>query len=285
MRRCSTKRRSAWLCRQRLPVRLVEAPVSEDRIRIEVDGAVATMTVARPEKLNAFDIDMLKALSAACDNVEMMREVRVLILTGEGKAFSAGGDIKAWGGMDAAAFGHDWVRFGHRVFERLATLRMPVIAALNGHALGGGLELAAAADIRIAESQIKIGLPETSLGMVPGWSGTQRLVTRFGAQIVRRMVLGGEMFSAETAKAEGLVDAVVETGTVMQAARDYAARVAKRGPAALEISKLMIACADGEDKGAAVEALGSILVAKTGDLREGVAAFTEKREAQFKGEW
>lgn len=259
--------------------------MTEGRIRIDVEGAVATMTVARPEKLNAFDIDMLKALASACDEVESDRSVRVVILTGEGKAFSAGGDIKAWGGMDAPAFGHDWVRFGHRVFERLATLRMPVVAALNGHALGGGLELAAAADIRLAEAQIKIGLPETSLGMVPGWSGTQRLVSRFGAQIIRRMVLGGEMFTAEAALKEGLVDAVVETGTVLAAARDYAARVAKRGPAALEISKLMIASANGEDNGAAVEALGSILVAKTGDLKEGVAAFTEKREAQFKGEW
>ncbi|MDK1491042.1 enoyl-CoA hydratase/isomerase family protein [Sinorhizobium sp. 7-81] len=259
--------------------------MADERIRIEVEGAVAIMTASRPEKLNAFDIDMLKALAAACDAVEADRNVRVAILTGEGKAFSAGGDIKAWGGMDAAEFGHDWVRFGHRVFERLATLRMPVIAALNGHALGGGLELAATADIRIAERQVKIGLPETSLGMVPGWSGTQRLVSRFGAQIVRRMVLGGEMFSAEEARAEGLVDAVVETGTVMQAARDYAARIASRGPAALEISKLMIASANGEDNGAAVEALGSILVAKTGDLKEGVAAFSEKREARFKGEW
>ncbi|WP_429814502.1 enoyl-CoA hydratase/isomerase family protein [Ensifer sp. B1-9] len=259
--------------------------MAEGRIRIEVDGAIATMTVARPEKLNAFDIDMLKALASACDMVEADRNVRVVILTGEGKAFSAGGDIKAWAGMDAPAFGHDWVRFGHRVFERLATLRMPVIAALNGHALGGGLELAAAADIRLAEAQIKIGLPETSLGMVPGWSGTQRLVSRFGAQIVRRMVLGGEMFTAEAALSEGLVDAVVETGTALAAARDYAARVASRGPAALEISKLMIASANGEDNGAAVEALGSILVAKTGDLKEGVAAFSEKREAQFKGEW
>lgn len=187
--------------------------------------------------------------------------------------------------MDPAAFGHGWVRFGHRVFERLATLRMPVIAALNGHALGGGLELAAAADIRIAEAQVKIGMPETSLGMVPGWSGTQRLVARFGAQVVRRMVLGGEMFSAEQAKAEGLVDLVVETGLVMQAARDYAARIAARGPAALETAKLMIAAANGEDNGAAVEALGSILVAKTGDVKEGVAAFGEKREARFKGEW
>lgn len=259
--------------------------MADERIRLDFDGPIATLTVSRPEKLNAFDIYMLRALSAACDTVEAKRDVRVIILTGEGKAFSAGGDIKAWGGMEPASFGHDWVRFGHRVFERLATLRMPVVAALNGHALGGGLELAAAADIRLAEKHVKIGLPETSLGMVPGWSGTQRLVARFGAQIVRRMVLGGEMFTAAQAEAEGLVDAVVETGTVMHAALDYGRRIASRGPAALEISKLMIASASGEDKGAAVEALGSILVAKTGDLKEGVAAFSEKREACFKGEW
>jgi enoyl-CoA hydratase len=259
--------------------------MSDERIRIEIEGAVAVLTIARPEKLNAFDIDMLKALSAACDTVEADANVRVVILTGEGKAFSAGGDIKAWGAMSPNEFGHQWVRFGHRVFERLATLRMPVIAAINGHTLGGGLELAAAADIRIAEIQVKIGLPETSLGMVPGWSGTQRLVKRFGAQVVRRMVLGGEMFSADEARHLGLVDAVAGTGTVMSMAKDYAHRIAKRGPAALEICKLMIASANGEDNGTAVEALGSILAAKTGDMKEGVAAFADKRPAEFKGEW
>lgn len=259
--------------------------MADERIKIEIEGAVAILTVARPEKLNVFDIDMLKALSAACDTVEADTSIRVVILTGEGKAFSAGGDIKAWGAMRPNEFGHQWVRFGHRVFEWLATLRMPVIAAINGHALGGGLELAAAADIRIAETQVKIGLPETSLGMVPGWSGTQRLVKRFGAQVVRRMVLGGEMFTADEARALGLVDAVVATGTVLDAAKDYAERVARRGPAALEICKLMIASANGEDNGTAVEALGSILAAKTGDMKEGVAAFTGKRPAEFKGEW
>jgi enoyl-CoA hydratase len=259
--------------------------MAEKTVRVEIEGGVAVMTVSRPDKVNAFDLDMLKALDSACDAVETNGDVRVAILTGEGKSFSAGGDIKAWAGMSPAEFGHQWVRYGHRVFERLATLRMPVIAALNGHALGGGLELAACADIRIAESQIRIGLPETGLGMVPGWSGTQRLVKRFGAQIVRRMVLGGEMFSAEDGRQNGLVDHVVESGTALAEARTYAARVAGRGPAAVEISKLMIAVANGEDNGAGVEALGSILVAKTGDLKEGVAAFSEKRPAAFKGEW
>ena len=250
-----------------------------------VDRHTAVLTVSRPEKLNALDLDMLKALGEAADEVEANAAVRVAIITGEGKGFSAGGDIKAWGGMRPEEFGHSWVRHGHRIFERLATLRVPLVAALNGHALGGGLELAGVADFRIAEEHIKIGLPETGLGMVPGWSGTQRLVKRFGAQVVRRMALGGEIFTAEQGLSLGIVDAVAPTGRGVDAAKDYAARIASRGPAALEVAKLMIACANDEDNGTAVEALGSILVAKTSDLKEGVAAFSQKRPAVFKGEW
>uniref|UniRef100_UPI00261825B5 enoyl-CoA hydratase/isomerase family protein n=1 Tax=uncultured Rhizobium sp. TaxID=155567 RepID=UPI00261825B5 len=148
-------------------------------VRIDIEEHVAILTVSRPEKRNALDLDMLKALTDAADEVEANGQIRAAVLTGEGKGFSAGGDIKAWGGMRPEEFGHAWVRHGHRVFERLATLRMPLIAAINGDALGGGLELAGIADIRIAEEQIRLGLPETGLGMVPGWSGTQRLVKRF----------------------------------------------------------------------------------------------------------
>ncbi|OWO90115.1 enoyl-CoA hydratase [Rhizobium esperanzae] len=254
-------------------------------VKVDIEGHVAMLTMSRPEKLNALDLDMLKALAEAADAVEANPNVRAAVLTGEGKGFSAGGDIKAWGGMQPQEFGHAWVRHGHRIFERLATLRVPLVAALNGHALGGGLELAGVADIRLAEEHIKIGLPETGLGMVPGWSGTQRLVRRFGAQTVRRMALGGEIFTAEEARLLGIVDAVVPTGNSLAAARDYAERIAARGPAAVEIVKLMIASANGEDNGTAVEALGSILAATTGDLKEGVASFSEKRPATFKGEW
>ncbi len=259
--------------------------MSDDRIQVSADGSIAIITIARPEKLNAFDIGMLKALAAACDAVEINREVRVVIVTGAGKAFSAGGDIKAWGAMAANEFGHEWVRFGHRVFERLAGLRMPVIAAMNGHALGGGLELAACADIRIAESHIRIGMPETGLGMVPGWSGTQRLVLRFGAQNVRKMVLGGAIFSAGHAAGLGIVDHLAPSGSSLAKAVEIAGTIAARSPVALEISKLMIAVSSGEDNGVAVEALGSMLAAKTGDRAEGVSAFTAKRPAAFRGEW
>lgn len=254
-------------------------------IRLSIDGHVAVITVCRPDKLNALDLAMLKALEAACVGIETDSSVRAVILTGEGKAFSAGGDVSAWADLPPEGFGRDWVRVGHKVFDRVARLRVPVIAALNGHALGGGLELAGAADFRIAQPGIRIGLPETSLGMVPGWSGTQRLVRRFGAQAVRRMVLGGEIVSAEEALALGIVDQLAEQGGALAAAHAYAGTILSRGPAAIEIAKLMISAAENEDREAAVETLGSILVAKTGDLHEGVSAFGAKRAAQFRGEW
>ena len=127
---------------------------------------------------------------------------------GDARLFRAGGDIAAWSGWSPEAFGTHWVRDGHAAFDALARLRQPLIAVLNGHALGGGLELAACADLRIAEAHVKLGQPETGLGIIPGWSGTQRAVRRFGAQTVRRMALFGEVFSAEQALALGLVDQV-----------------------------------------------------------------------------
>ncbi len=160
-------------------------------VELVVEGPVAHLTLKRAEKLNALDRAMIDALGDATRVIESSSEVRVAILSGEGKAFCAGGDIAAWGGLPPLEMWRDWTRAGHRVFEGLARLRVPLIAAMTGHAFGGGLELAAVADIRIAESGIKLGLPETGLGMAPGWSGTQRLVRRFGSSVVRRMALGG----------------------------------------------------------------------------------------------
>jgi enoyl-CoA hydratase len=257
--------------------------MSDDRVHLAFDGPIARITLKRADKLNALDRGMIAALAQAVEAIEAAQDVRVAILSGEGKAFCAGGDIAAWSGLPALAMWRDWTRAGHRAFEALARLRAPLVVALTGHAFGGGLELAATADIRIAEEGIKLGLPETGLGMAPGWSGTQRLVRRFGAQVVRRMALGGQMFDAREALALGLVDEVVAPGEALRRAAAIAGDIAARGPIAVQIVKSMINAAEGEDSDAPIEALAGALTATTQDLDEGVAAFRAKRPAKFEG--
>ncbi len=258
------------------------ADTGDKRIRLEVEAHVAVLTIARPEKLNALDYEMVLALERAAHLIEAMREVRVAIMTGEGgKSFCAGGDIEAWSKWAPEDFGMAWVRHGHRAFDALARLRQPLIAALNGHTLGGGLELAATADFRIAESHVKLGSPETGLGIIPGWSGTQRSVRRFGSQTVRRMALLGEVFTAEEGLRLGLVDQVVAKGASLQAARDMAARIAARGPSATQATKMLINAAEGEETERPLEALAGSVAAGSADLKEGVAAFRDKRKPEF----
>jgi len=250
-------------------------------VTFEQNSAIGTITLRRPEKFNALDIPMLQAFATALDEAEAADAVRVVLVAGEGKGFCAGGDVEAWSAMNAADFQVRWVRLGHRVFDRLARLRQPTIAVLSGHALGGGLELAAAADFRVAERHIKLGLPENSIGVVPGWSGTQRAVRRFGSQAVRRMAIGGEILIADQALTLGVVDRVVDTGSGLIDATAWATVIAERGPLATEATKMMIAIAEGEDVFAAAEALASGFVASTSDLKAGVEAFRSKQNAIF----
>jgi len=252
-------------------------------VETSLQGPIARIVLRRPDKLNALDRDMVDALGEAARAIEASREVRAAVLFGEGKAFCVGGDIAAWGGLPALDMWRDWTRAGHRAFEALARLRVPLIAALTGHAFGGGLELAAVADIRIAERGIKLGLPESGLGMAPGWSGTQRLVRRFGASVVRRMALTGRLFSAEEGGALGLVDEVTAIGEGLTRAESLAADIAARGPLAVQIVKAMVNAAEGEDKDAPIEGLAGALTAMTDDLFEGVAAFKAKRAPHFAG--
>lgn len=256
----------------------------ERPVHFEQDGAIATLTLSRPAKLNALDEAMMAELAALCHRIDRDDGIRVVILTGEGgKAFSAGGDISGWSGKTALEFGRFWVREGHAVFDALARLRQPVITVLNGHALGGGLELAAVADLRIAESHAKLGLPEAGLGIIPGWSGTQRAVRRFGASVIRRMALFGEMLEAQAALEAGIVDIVVPTGEGMAEAKRLAASVCARAPVATEMTKMLINAAEGEERERVLEALAGMFAASTEDLAEGVAAFRDKRKPDFSG--
>ena len=257
--------------------------MTDSRVRLTIEAPIAWLTLRRPDKLNALDRGMIVALAEAAEAIEESREVRVAILSGEGKAFCAGGDIAAWSDLPPLEMWRDWTRLGHRAFEALARLRVPLIAALTGHAFGGGLELAATADIRIAEQGVKLGLPETGLAMAPGWSGTQRLVRRFGAQPVRRMALGGRMFEVDEALSLGLIDKIAAVGEGLARAEALARVIAARGPVAVQIVKSMINAAEGEDSDAPIEALAGALTATTRDLGEGVAAFNEKRPPKFEG--
>ena len=257
--------------------------IGDKRIHLDVEDHLALITIARPEKLNALDYEMVLALELAAHLIDGMQSIRAAIITGEGeKSFCAGGDIEAWSKWSPENFGLAWVRHGHRAFDALARLRQPLIAALNGHTLGGGLELAATADFRIAESHVKLGSPETGLGIIPGWSGTQRTVRRFGAQVVRRMALLGETYTAEQAVALSIVDHVVPKGEGLTAAKQMAAQLAARGPLATSVTKMLINAAEGEEVERPLEALAGLAVAGGSELQQGIEAFREKRKPEFK---
>lgn len=258
------------------------ADTGDGRIRLEIEDKLALITIARADKLNALDYAMVLALERAALLIEAEVSVRAAIITGEGgKSFCAGGDIEAWSALSPEDFGLAWVRHGHRAFDALARLRVPLVAALNGHTLGGGLELAATADFRVAEVHVKLGSPETGLGVIPGWSGTQRTVRRFGSQAVRRMALLGEVFTAEQGLALGLVDSVVPQGQSLIAAGEMAEKLIARGPLATQATKMLINAAEGEEAERPLEALAGAVASASKDLKTGISAFRNKTRPQF----
>ena len=256
--------------------------MSEGRVTLKRDEAVARITLDRPDKLNALTPAMLAALRETVDRIESDYGIRAVVLGATGdRAFCVGADIEAWADAGPLDMWRHWVRDGHAVFDRMARMRPPLIAAIERPALGGGLELAATADLRIAGADAAFGLPEADLGTAPGWSGTQRLVRTIGPAPVKLMALAGERLDALAAERAGVVHRVVPAGTALDAALEMAARIAARGPVAVQLTKQLINAAVGEDTAATLEALASGVAAGTEDVREGVASFREKRAPAF----
>ena len=251
-------------------------------VRLHIAGPVAELRLDNPARLNCFTVEMLGQLAGHLEGIEGRPEVRAVVLTAEGdRAFCSGADINAWGGLSPAEFARSWVRGGHRIFDRLAGLAKPTVAALNGHAFGGGLELAAACDIRVIAPAATVALPEAGVGVVPGWSGSQRLARLLPEGMVKEMALFGRRIGADRLLACGFVAEVAEDARA--AALAIATSAATLSPRATEIAKAMIHAGRGEDRAALVEALGSAAIATSDDRQEGVAAFRAKRKADFPG--
>jgi enoyl-CoA hydratase len=252
-------------------------------IQVEVERAVATVTVDRPDAMNALDVTTLTELRDRLAELKDDEHVRAVVLTGAGdRAFIAGADIKAMSAMDVAA-ARSWGELGHNVARRLETMPKPTIAAINGFALGGGCELAAACDIRYASSRTKLGQPEINLGIIPGWGGTQRLARLCGLGFANELILTGRLVEADEALSRGLVDGVHDP--VLDKALETARLLATKSPVAIAAAKRALNHALQGDHGANLELEYTEFAGlfASDDAKEGLTAFVEKREPTFTG--
>ena len=248
-----------------------------------LEDGVLTLTISRPEALNALNRQVIDALAAAIEAAQNNAEVRVIVLTGAGeKAFVAGADIKEFADFNQSQ-GEDLARRGQRnLFDRIEQSRKPVVAAINGFALGGGLELAMAAHVRIASTNARMGLPEVSLGVIPGYGGTQRLAQIVGKGKAMEMVLTGGMIPADDALQCGLVNQVGEPELLLETAQILASKMAKNAPTSLAAAlDSVLAGYSREGFEVEIERFGKCFT--TDDFKEGTTAFLEKRKPNFPG--
>ena len=256
--------------------------MTEACVTLTYDGAVACVRLENERKLNALTPEMLNDLIRICDEVEARPDIRAVILTGAGeRAFCCGADINAWADLPPFDFARTWVRAGHRVFDRLARLSLPVIAAINAHAFGGGLELVCACDLRVMRPSAQLALPESGVGIVPGWSGTQRLARQIPPALLKSMAFLGRRLDATQALSIGFINALSDDP--LKSAREIAEEISCQAPRSVEVSKAMIGAALGEDRAAVIESLGGGLIATSGDKQIGVQAFRNKQKPKFGG--
>ena len=259
--------------------------MSEEFVLLEKTPPLATITINRPKALNALNSTVLKELDEILDRVNEDDEIRVVIVTGAGeKAFVAGADIAEMSGMTPLE-GSNFSRLGQLVFKKVEELKKPVIAAVNGFALGGGSELALACDFIYASENAKFGLPEVTLGIMPGFGGTQRLPRLIGKGRAKELIFTGKMISAAEAYEIGMVNKVVPPDQLMDAVKDVANQIAKNGPIAVSIAKGLVDVGYDIplDDGCIMESKSFGVCASTEDKHEGMKAFLEKRKPVFKG--
>lgn len=250
-------------------------------IHITIEGKTEIITIDRPESLNALNAQTLNELSEALDEAEHNPSIRVIIVTGSGeKSFVAGADIKEFADYDSAAATQMSRKGQATVFDRIERLSKPVIAAINGFALGGGLELALACHIRYASENARLGLPEVTLGLIPGYGGTQRLPKLVGKGLANEIILSAKMISADRAKEIGLVNEVFPLSELMKKAKQLADLIAKNSPVAISEAIKAVNASDAEN-GFEKEMIAFGQLFDTADQTEGVAAFLEKRTPNF----
>lgn len=263
----------------------IEGPEQEFRyLSYGIDGALAIVTIDRPEALNALNAEMLGELGVALELAEADLDVRALIITGVGRAFVAGADIENLQRLADGFSGREAALAGQDLMNTLAALPFPTIAAINGFALGGGLELALAADLRVASTEARLGLPEVTLGLIPGYGGTQRLPRLIGLGRALDLILTGRHVAAAEALELGLVNRVEEDA--LAGARELAQACLGNAPIALGLAKEAVV--RGLDvtlpQGLEIEADLFGMASTTEDMKEGTAAFLEKRAPDFNGQ-
>lgn len=250
--------------------------------RKELNGAAwGEIILNRPDKGNALTLEMLQQLSSIVEGIQAEREIRAVVIRARGRFFCTGGDIGAWGSLSPNEMARDWIVRGIDVFDRIAGLPQPVIAALSGHTLGGGLELAMAADLRIAVQSAKLGLPEVTLGMISGWMGVRRLGETIGVARARHIALLGSPVTAEQALNWGLITAMAQDADDLEKQVSvWLERLCANAPIAMALTKGILATLHQDLRhyhaSAAAQAAG------TDDCKEGVRAFLEKRRPEFR---
>lgn len=258
-------------------------PVS--KVNFTIQGHIAQIQLNRPEKLNAIDREMLDELAGIGEQIDRSLEARVVIIRASGeRAFCVGADINDWTSLEPIDMWRRWIRDGHDIFDRIATLRQPVIAVLNGFTLGGGLELALTADIRLAAAGIELGFPEVSIATLPGWGGTQRLPALIGKGRAKQMIFSGERISAAAAEQWGLVNEVLPRDKLDKRADELAGQIAANAPLAVQFAKQAIDSESSPSAGYTLEALAGALSAQTQDAKEGLTSFRERRSPNYSGE-